>query len=156
MCRCNQVRALIAGLVSSIVSSLLSVLCRHAFKQATKGGEAGRAIKLHKWRRERMLGVIGDESGRFDSQTEAASDRSSWSLWSMWGKSKSNLDRGSSRQPLPKALSKSLSKTMSRSALGSKSSIRRSRAVDRFSEGQAPPRPPRSETLEGTARDADE
>ena len=53
--QCNQVRALTAGLMSTAVSSAVTVLGRHAFKAATKFGEGGRAIKMHKFQRNQLL-----------------------------------------------------------------------------------------------------
>ena len=51
----TQVRALTGALLSSTVSSVLTLVCRQAFKHASKGGEGGRAIRLHKWQRRHML-----------------------------------------------------------------------------------------------------
>jgi hypothetical protein len=49
--QCSQVRALTAALISMCVSSVMTFVGRHAFKSATRGGEGGRSIKLHKYRR---------------------------------------------------------------------------------------------------------
>ena len=53
--QCNTARAITAGIISSLISGAVTYLGRHLFKAAGERGEGKLALKMNKWRRQRLL-----------------------------------------------------------------------------------------------------
>ena len=125
--QCNQVRALTAGLMSTAVSSAVTVLGRHAFKAATKFGEGGRAIKMHKFQRNQLLFET------FEEEHVAALERATTR--------KSMPERTSSRPWLMLSLKPSGASAVFRRSKSSRGCRGRTRARRRSSTSPAAPMP---------------